>query len=98
MSWRRKLRKSHELSELHKEITVVILEAVNMSHLDVQAEDYAKPLRGEPFNFDSIDFLEIVVAVEEKFGVELESSKQAPIHFKTIETIADFVNTNSQKA
>lgn len=85
------------MSNLHKEIADIVLEAVNMDHLELSEADYQKPLNAEPFEFDSIDFLEAVVAVEEEYKVKLESPAQAPEHFKTIDTIVNFV-TSKQNA
>lgn len=84
------------MSDLHKEIGGIILEAVNMEHVEVTEELYSKALNDEPFQFDSIDFLEAVVAIEEHYTVKLESPEQAPQHFRCINTIADFVSSQKK--
>ena len=82
------------MSDLHKKIADIILEAVNMDHLELSDSDYIRPLNEKPFDFDSIDFLEAVVATEEAFNVKLESTDQAPEHFRSIDTIAKFVTSH----
>ncbi|MFH1157165.1 MAG: phosphopantetheine-binding protein [Pseudomonadota bacterium] len=56
------------------------------------AED--APLFGSGLGLDSIDALEIVVAVEEKFGVSITDDDMAV--FRSINTIADFISNNQE--
>ncbi len=84
------------MSDLHKEIAGIVLEAVNMEDIEVTEDLYSKALNAEPFQFDSIDFLEAVVAIEENYNIKLESPDQAPQHFKCINSIADFVNSHKK--
>jgi len=84
------------MSNLEKEITQVILEAVNMEDISVEESMYSTPLTEAPFEFDSIDFLEAVVAVEEHFEIKLADPSEAPKYFRSIETISEFVKSEKK--
>ena len=61
------------LSALELEVARLIVESVNLD--DVQAEeiDPQSPLFGEGLGLDSIDALEIALAIGRKYGVEIRS-------------------------
>ena len=59
-----------------REIAAVIVTALNLEHVDAATIDPAAALFGSPsegLGLDSIDALEIVLAVQQKFGVELRA-------------------------
>lgn len=60
---------------------------------DEIAED--SPLFGSGLGLDSVDALEIVVAVESEFGVEItDEDMQA---FRSINTVVDFIEAKQQE-
>ena len=60
------------MNELEREIAELIVQALS---LEVQPEniDPTAPLYGDEYGLDSIDMLEIAVAVSTRYGVELRS-------------------------
>jgi acyl carrier protein len=59
-----------------RELAHLIVSALNIEHIDASQVDPAWPLfgAGDPgWGLDSIDALEIVLAVQQKYGVELKA-------------------------
>lgn len=49
------------------------------------------PLTGDRLGFDSIDILELLVAVEQRFGVRISTRNAAGRALESIDSLADFV-------
>jgi len=86
-----------ERSQLVPEIVDLIVEAVNLRHKDKTQITESTALTGTGLELDSLDILEIVVAVEKRFGVKISSADEGKQVFQTIGTIADFVQSKTQK-
>ncbi len=80
-------------ADLKKEIKSLIIQALNID--DVGPEDVGDddPLFGDGnvLGLDSIDALEIVMALQEKYGVRIDDKNQARFILKSIATIAEYV-------
>lgn len=50
------------------------------------------PLLGGGLGLDSVDALEIVVALEKEYGVEIKSEELSPQVFASVATLARFVS------
>ncbi len=53
------------------------------------------PIFGEGLGLDSIDALELVVLIEEEFGVAVPDDEQAREIFSTIGTLGDFLEAET---
>lgn len=82
---------------LEQEIARLIIDTLNLEHLtatDIPAE---QPLFGDGLGLDSVDALELALALQKQYGIRIESDvKDARRHFATIATLAAFVE--SQRA
>ena len=57
-----------------------------------------EPLIGSPrFGLDSIDALELVLALEKEFGVKIGSSEESRKALTSVRTIADFIRSQPPK-
>lgn len=74
------------------EVKNLIITSVNLHHLDPAAITAETSLREGGLELDSVDILEVVVAVEQTFGVKINDAEVGKQHFRTIGTIADFVD------
>jgi len=54
----------------------------------------SEPIFLEGLGLDSIDALELVVLVEERFGVSIPDEEVGKLAFASIDALADFVLTN----
>jgi acyl carrier protein len=78
--------------ELKEEIKVLIIESLNIPDVDPRdIEDDASLFEDENLGLDSIDGLEIVMALQEKYGVRIDDQNQARFILKSINTIAEFI-------
>ena len=81
------------LLELKKEIISVLnLEGVNPGDIADDGE-----LFGEGLGLDSIDALELIVLLEKNYGIKLKDPAQGKEIFKSVRTMAEFVQTNRIK-
>ena len=89
-------------NQLVKQVADVIVEAVNLHHIDRSTIGPDTSLGDTGLCLDSVDVLEVVVAVEQKFGVKVADAESGKTHFRTIGSIAQFVqsagNAHTQQA
>jgi acyl carrier protein len=76
--------------------TVAQVQALLVEHLLLEVEpgdlDPDAPLFGSGHGLDSIDAVEVVVAIENRFGVRLQDSKLISVpHLRTVNTVVDLV-------
>jgi acyl carrier protein len=77
--------------QIANELIDVIIKAVHLEHLDKSEIGLDSALGQSGLNLDSIDILEVVVAVEHHFGVKVENAETGKKHFGTIGSIVDFI-------
>lgn len=68
-----------------------------MEDLSPEDIDNDAPLFGEGLGLDSIDALELIVLLEKKYGIKLESPNKGKEVFKSIAVIAKYVAENRKK-
>jgi acyl carrier protein len=79
-----------DLKRKLKELLIERLKFEDMTPDDI-ADD--EPLFAGGLALDSIDALEIVVMLESEFGIKVKNETSARDHFKSVATLADFVET-----
>ncbi|MBA2403951.1 MAG: hypothetical protein H0V66_04200 [Bdellovibrionales bacterium] len=77
------------------EIANTIAEATGLKNIDLSSVSSETKLIDPPFNLDSIDILEAVASIENKYHVQIVDSKAGAVHFKNLQTIVDFVNSKN---
>ncbi len=84
-----------QLTELEKELVDMIIDECNV--LD-EPENVTpeSPIVGpdSPFDLDSLDAVEIVVAVQKKFGVRIGNQQTSRKVFESIRTLSTYVEDN----
>src|SRR5687768_408712 len=77
-------------TELKEQIKTLIVERLK---LDVAAADIGdtQPLFGEGLGLDSIDALELVLGIEQQFGVKVEDEAVGAKALSSVESLAQFV-------
>ncbi len=78
---------------LVSEVLDLVIKSVHLQHMDRSKIRTDLPLTKDGLGLDSIDILEIVVAVEHKFGVKIANAEDGKKHFRSIETIAELVRS-----
>lgn len=84
---------------LISELQHLIVESLALE--DVQPEDIDpdKPLFGEGLGLDSIDALELGLALKKRFGVTLTAeSEESRAVFKNVRSLADYIESHREQA
>lgn len=79
------------VAELEANLKKQIVEQLNLN--DVNPEDIGtdEPLFGKGLGLDSIDALELIVLLEEKYGLKISQSEDGPKIFYSVATIAKYI-------
>jgi acyl carrier protein len=86
--------------ELEKELCEIIVKVCKVEDPipdDISPDD---PLLGpdSPFGLDSLDAVEIVVAVEGRYKVRIGADENSRRIFRSLRTLADYIRTERQAA
>ena len=85
------------MQALYAEIKSLIITTLNLDELTADDIDAEAPLFGDGLGLDSIDALELGLAVKTQYGVVLSAeSEEMRQHFYSVATLAAFIN--SQRA
>ena len=85
------------MEELILELKQKIIEALNLEEMTPEDIDADSPLFGEGLGLDSIDALELIVLMEKNYGIKLANPAEGKAIFKSIRTIAEYVNEHRTK-
>ena len=87
------LSKANAISraDIVDQIKTLVVDSVQLHHIPREQITESTQLFHEGLGLDSVDILEVVVAVEQKFGVKVKDAKTGQHIFKSIGTIADFI-------
>ncbi|MCL8303916.1 MULTISPECIES: phosphopantetheine-binding protein [Pseudomonas] len=78
--------------DLHRDIKQLIIDALGLEDIAVQDIDDQQPLFGEGLGLDSVDALELGIALQKRFGIKIDAdAKDTRSHFTNITTLAAFV-------
>jgi acyl carrier protein len=85
------------MDELILELKNEIIKALNLE--GIKPEDIADDgaLFGEGLGLDSIDALELIVVMDKNYGIKLKDPQQGKDIFKTIRTMAEYIQANRTK-
>jgi acyl carrier protein len=85
------------MTETEQALKELIIEALNLEDLTPDDIDTEAPLFGDGLGLDSIDALELGVAVRRKYGVNLDvDSEEIRDHFASVASLARFVTAGNQ--
>ena len=87
------------MEELILELKEKIIEALNLEEMTPKDIDADSPLfgDGDGLGLDSIDALELIVLMEKNYGIKLANPAEGKAIFKSIRTIAEYVNEHRTK-
>ncbi len=86
------------MDELKLQIKETIISALQLE--DVKPENIvdSEPLFGDGLGLDSIDALELGVALKKKFGVKFSSeSAETKKHFASVDALAEYISAEQAK-
>ncbi|MCH8686373.1 phosphopantetheine-binding protein [Sphingosinicellaceae bacterium A1X5R2] len=80
------------MMQLEEEITDLIITTLDLEGVDPADIDPAAPLFGDGLGLDSIDALELGVALQKKYGLKIDGrSEDLRQHFHSVRSLAAFV-------
>jgi acyl carrier protein len=80
------------MQQLEQEIKELIISALSLEDMRPEDIDAAAPLFEEGLGLDSIDALELGLALQKRYGVTLSEDSQEPRrHFASVQALAAFV-------
>ncbi|NLD37058.1 MAG: acyl carrier protein [Desulfatiglans sp.] len=87
-----------EAGSLEKEILDLIIEVCNVEDIPEKEIKPDDPLIGpdSPLMLDSLDSVEIVVAIQSQYTVRIDNQRLARRILKSLKTLADFVRSETQ--
>jgi len=90
---------SFRMNELEHELKRLLIEVLNLEDITVEQIDSEAPLFGEGLGLDSIDALELGVAIRRKYDVRMDAAPEIMRkHFASIANLARFVSGTAETA
>ncbi len=85
------------MNKLEEEIKQLIIDSLNLEDLKVEDIKSEEALFGEGLGLDSIDALELGIALQKKFSIKIDSSlEDVKKHFFSVRTVAGFISNKIQ--
>lgn len=85
------------MNELEQELKQLLIDVLNLEDISVDQIDSEAPLFGDGLGLDSIDALELGVAIRRKYDVQMDvDSSEIREHFASIANLARFIRGNHQ--
>ena len=69
----------------------LIVESLNLEGMKPEMIEDEAPLFGEGLGLDSVDALELVVALEKEFGIRIKSQEIGREVFSSVATLSQFI-------
>ncbi len=86
------------MSSLHYEIKQMIIESLDLEDIDVDEIIDDEPLFVEGLGLDSIDALEIGLALQKRYGIKLKTdSEETRQHFVSVNALVSLVESHGTK-
>lgn len=82
-----------DANELRRQVKELIVEALNLEDVDPGEIGDEQALFGSGLELDSLDALQLAVAIEERFDVPITDENLGQKVFASVATLADFISS-----
>ena len=83
------------MESLEQELKQMVIDVLDLEDITVEDINSDEPLFVDGLGLDSIDALELGVALQKRYGVKIEAeSEKTKEHFASIKNLAKFVEEN----
>jgi acyl carrier protein len=82
-------------STIPSRIKRLIVESLHLEGMRPEMIGDEEPLFGEGLGLDSVDALELVVALEKEFGIKIKSQELGREVFSSVSTLSQFIEARS---
>ncbi len=79
------------MNDLKSQVKTMIIERLKLEGMTPDQIDDSAPLFGEGLGLDSIDALEMVLGIEQTFGVKIEDEAAGLKAFKNVDSLTAFI-------
>lgn len=78
--------------DLNRDLKQLIIDALGLEDISVQDIDDEQTLFGEGLGLDSVDALELGLAIQKRYGIKIDAdAKDTRSHFSNVASLAAFV-------
>lgn len=84
-----------EVQATPSRIKRLIVNSLNLDGIQPETIDDDAPLFGEGLGLDSVDALELVVALEKEFGIKIKSQELGREVFSSVASLSQFIEGRS---
>jgi acyl carrier protein len=81
--------------ELRRRLKRLIVETLNLDSVEPQSIADEQPLFGSGLGLDSVDALELMVAIEKEFGIRMEAGELDRTAFASVAALARLVSNHA---
>ena len=79
------------MDPLKSELKALLVEHLNLTTVKPEEIGDDQPIFGEGLGLDSIDALEIIVLLQQHYGIRLTKAENGPKVLYSVNTIADYI-------
>ena len=85
------------MSDLHRDIKQLIIDALGLEDISTHDIGNDQTLFGEGLGLDSVDALELGLAIQKRYGIKIDAdAKDTRNHFTSVNTLAAFVSARQE--
>jgi acyl carrier protein len=81
---------------LHNELKQLIIDALNLEDMSIDEIETEAPLFGDGLGLDSIDALELGLAIKKKYNIVIDADdSNTRQHFSSVENLANYISSQT---
>lgn len=82
------------MTNLISELKQLVIDSLGLEDITTDDIEFEAPLFGDGLGLDSVDALELGLAVQKKYGIKIDAeSKNVRSHFASIKSLAEFIQS-----
>jgi acyl carrier protein len=81
------------MDKLMTDLKKQIVEQLNLQHVKPEEIGDDQPLFIEGLGLDSIDALELIVLLQQRYGIKLNNAEDGPKVFRSVRTMAEYIKS-----
>lgn len=84
------------METLHNELKQLIIDALNLEYMSIDEIETEAPLFGDGLGLDSIDALELGLAIKKKYNIVIDADdSNTRQHFASVENLANYISSQT---
>ncbi|OED72472.1 acyl carrier protein [Vibrio splendidus ZS-139] len=85
------------METLHNELKQLIIDALNLEDMSIDEIETEAPLFGDGLGLDSIDALELGLAIKKKYNIVIDADdSNTRQHFASVENLANYISSQTK--